>query len=315
MTTKKLRIAFMGTPDFSAPALEALIRSGHDVLCVYTQPARPKGRGQKIQASPIQQIAEAHNIPVHTPLSLKKDAAARAEFAAYDLDVAIVAAYGLLLPLEILQAPKHGCLNIHASLLPRWRGASPIQRSIWAGDAQSGITIMQMDEGLDTGGMIEKRSIALRPQTTAQSLHDELSALGGTMIIDVINRLAVTGSLTAEPQDNALTCYAPLLKKDDGRVDWSQTAIEIDRQIRALTPWPGVWTSDAADKRMKIIAVEVVDEHFTEPPGTLVDSMGHVVCGQGTALRLLRVHPDNAKTMDFLSALNGGYLKTDHQFF
>lgn len=306
---EKLRIVFMGTPDFAVPALEALADSGHEVIAAYSQPPRPKGRGHQVQPSPVHNRAAALGIPVHTPLSLKKDEQAQADFAAMDPDVAVVAAYGLILPTAVLEIPRYGCLNIHASLLPRWRGASPIQHAIWKGDGQTGITIMQMQQGLDTGPMIEKKAVNIRPQTTAQSLHDELAALGAAMIVEVINRLGAEGRMESEPQDNALSTYAPLLTKEDGRIDWSTPAAEIDRQIRALNPWPGVWTAINGGKRIKILEVELVSEAFTAAPGMLTDHIGHVACGGDTGLRLTRVQPENARAMDGVSAINGGYLK------
>ncbi len=308
---KKLRIAFMGTPGFSVPALEELIDGPHEIICVYTQPPRPKGRGQHMQPSPIHDVASRYDIPVYTPKSLKKDAHARAEFVALDPDIAIVAAYGLILPKAILEAPRYGCLNIHASLLPRWRGASPIQHAIWKGDTETGITIMQMDEGLDTGAMIEKRAVTIRPQTTAQSLHDELSALGAAMTVKIINALAEGKAPDSEAQNDQESTYAPLLTKEDGHVDWTQNTQEIDRQIRALTPWPGVWTVNSEDKRLKILAAEPVSEEFFEPPGTVIDHAGHVSCGNGTGLRLITVQPESKKAMDAISAINGGYLMVD----
>lgn len=306
-----MRIAFMGTPDFAVPALEALIHRGHEVVCVFTQPPRPKGRGQQMQPSPVHLAALAQGIPVHTPLSLKKDPQAVAAMASYEPDVAVVAAYGLILPKAVLETPKYGCLNIHASMLPRWRGASPIQHAILAGDDESGICIMQMGEGLDTGPVIDCKKVRIRPQTTAQSLHDELAALGAAMIADAADRLAADGKLEAAPQDDSLSTYAPMLKKDDGRVNWAKPAGDIDRQIRALNPWPGVWTVLPEGTRLKILAAEPVDEAFTEPPGTMVDRSGHVSCGGDTGLRLLRVQPENAKAMDIVSAINGGYVKPD----
>ncbi|MGH9811447.1 MAG: methionyl-tRNA formyltransferase, partial [Terriglobia bacterium] len=198
----------MGTPDFAVPALEAILDAGHEVVAVYTRPERPKGRGQKAQKSPVQDVAERHNLPVCTPLSLKKDMEAQAAFAALNADVAVVAAYGLILPPPVLEAPQYGCLNIHASLLPRWRGASPIQHAILAGDAMSGVTIMQMERGLDTGPMILKRNVSLMPEITARSLHDELSGLGAAMIVEVLARL--DDGIGGEKQDESLSTYAPL---------------------------------------------------------------------------------------------------------
>jgi len=311
VSDNRLRIAFMGTPDFAVPALQGLIDAGHDVVCVYTQPPRPKGRGYQVIPSPVHETALAQGLPVYTPKSLKKDSLAQAQFIAHDLDLAVVAAYGLILPKVILDAPRLGCLNIHASLLPRWRGASPIQHAIWKGDDESGITIMQMDEGLDTGAMLKKEAVAIRPQTTTQSLHDELAALGAGMIVNIANRLAEGETIEGEAQDDALSTYAPLLTKEDGRINWTQEAAAIDRQVRALTPWPGVFAMDVAGRRLKIIETEPAEGIYTEPPGTVLDRIGHVSCGGDTALRLIRVQPENGKAMDAISAINGGYLKPE----
>jgi methionyl-tRNA formyltransferase len=207
------------------PALKSIAQSGHEIVAVYTQPPRPKGRGQHLQKSPVHACADGLGLPVYHPQSFKKDPAACAEFAALGADVAVVAAYGLILPKVVLEAPRYGCINIHASLLPRWRGASPIQRAVWAGDASSGITIMQMEEGLDTGPMMASCAVALDRTTTAVQLHDTLSDLGGEMIVPVLDQL---GQLEKTPQDDLLSVYAPLLKKDDGRVDWAQNCESID---------------------------------------------------------------------------------------
>jgi len=292
----------MGTPDFSVPALAALNEGPHEVVCVYTQPPRPKGRGHKVQPSPVHIYADEHAIPVFHPKSLKKPPE-QEEFAAHNLDVAIVAAYGLILPKAILDAPKYGCINIHASLLPRWRGASPIQRAIWNGDALSGVTLMQMDEGLDTGPQIMERPVEIRANTTAQSLHDELSALGGTMVSEAIEKLAAQGYLPSTPQDDNESTYAPLLKKADGKIDWSQSASQIDAQIRALNPWPGTYTDD-----FKIKEAATSDQTTDQPAGTIIDKSGHIACGDGTMLQLKSLQPAGKKPMDFASALNGGYL-------
>ena len=235
----RLRLAFMGTPDFAASSLRALIDAGHEVACVYSQPPRPAGRGHQVQRSPVHVLAEERGIPVRTPKSLR-NAEAQAEFAALDLDCAVVAAYGLILPQPILDAPRMGCLNIHASLLPRWRGAAPIQRAILAGDAETGVTIMQMDAGLDTGAMLLKGTVPITAETTAGSLHDALAELGAGLIVQALDGLA-EGRLTAEPQPSEGVTYAAKLSRDDGRLDWSQPADFIERQVRALNPWPGVW--------------------------------------------------------------------------
>ena len=312
--TESLRVAFMGTPDFAVPALEALIDGPHEVVCVYTQPPRPKGRGHKVQPSPVHEVAQAHGIPVYTPRSLKKDKEALNTFVNHDIDVAVVAAYGLILPKAVLESPRYGCLNIHASLLPRWRGAAPIQYAIWDGDEETGITIMQMEEGLDTGPMIARKAVKIHSYTTAESLHDELAALGGGMIGDVLDELAAKGRLDGEEQDDELSTYAPMLTNEDGQVDWTQDAAAIDRQIRALTPWPGVWTATVAGKRVKILEAELLTDRFTEPPGMLVDRTGHVACGNDTALRLIKIQPESAKAMDVAAAVNGGYVHVDESF-
>ena len=286
-----LRVGFMGTPDFAAAALRAIDQSAHDVICVYSQPPRPKGRGHKMQSSPVHEYADSKNIPVLTPLNFKGDDA-RAEFAAHDLDVAIVAAYGLILPEAILNAPKYGCLNIHASLLPRWRGASPIQQAIWAGDSETGITIMQMDRGLDTGPMIAKSVLPITPETTTTSLHDQLAPLGASLALDVLGRLEKDGALNAEPQNDEHTAYAPMLKKQDGIVNWSQNANRIDRQIRALNPWPGVWSA-IGETRIKILQASPLPDQSVKPiwdkHGTIINRDGHVFCGDGTILKLEKI--------------------------
>lgn len=307
MTHNRLRIVFMGTPDFSVPALRSLIESGHDVVCVYTQPPRPKGRGYDVQKSPIHRVAEEHGIAVRTPKTLTP-ADAQQDFAALDLDVAVVAAYGLILPQAVLDEPKHGCLNIHASLLPRWRGASPIQRAIWAGDNESGVTIMQMEAGLDTGPMIAKQAIDLTDDMTAQTLHDALSVMGGVMIVDVLDRLAQQGhALQAEPQDDSLSRYAKMLSRDDGRIDWNNSAGDIERQMRALTPWPGVWCLMPNGERLKILAVTVQDDTTDQKPGTVLNKHCDVACGDHTVLRLIKVHPANRKQMEGSAFINGGF--------
>lgn len=298
----------MGTPDFSVPALESLI-DRHDVIAVYSQPPRPKGRGQQVQMSPVHQVAAHHDIPVFTPRSLRKDEAARKDFILLKPDVAVVAAYGLLLPKEVLEAPVYGCLNIHASLLPRWRGASPIQHAIWKGDSESGNCIMKMEEGLDTGPVILRRAIAIRSETTAQSLHDELSALGATMVVEVLDDIARHKALPyLEVQDDALSTYAPLLTKEDGLVNWQQTADEIDRQIRALNPWPSVYTYNTKGQRLKILAAGVANTTSDKAAGTVLDRKGYIACGDGSVLALAKIQPDNSKPMDIAAAINGGYI-------
>jgi methionyl-tRNA formyltransferase len=309
---KALRIVFMGTPDFSVAALDALFTAGHEIVAVYTQPPRPKGRGHQVQISPVQAFAEKNGLPVFHPKSLKS-ADEQKKLSDLKADVAVVAAYGLILPKAVLGAPKHGCINIHASLLPRWRGASPIQRAILAGDSETGVTLMQMDAGLDTGAMIVKRSMKIEPYTTAQSLHDDLSVMGAAMILDVMNRLAGGEKLTAETQDESKTTYAPLLTKDDGKVDWNKSAAEIDRQVRALNPWPGVWTTFKG-KRIKILEAKMTDDKSGSAAGEITDRTGKVACGKSTTLQLLTIQPENAKAMDFAAAVNGGYIGVNERF-
>jgi methionyl-tRNA formyltransferase len=308
---EKLRIIYMGTPDFAAAPLQALLDHGHDIICVYSQPPRPKGRGQQVQLSPVHALAEENGIPVRTPLSLKKDRQAQEEFIALGADLAVVAAYGLILPKPVLEAPVYGCINIHASLLPAWRGASPIQHAIWAGDEESGICLMKMEEGLDTGPVYRRGIVKLHAATTASSLHDELSALGAAMLADLVRDIAEHGLPKAEPQDDENARYAPMLKKEDGRIDWGRPAAEIDRQIRALNPWPGTWTKLPDGRRLKILTAETIPEEFSASPGTVIDRIGHVSCGHDSGLRLLQVQPENGKKMTMLAAINGGHIKED----
>lgn len=295
-----MRIVFMGTPGFALPALEAIAASGHDLVCVYTQPPRPSGRGRKLRPSPVHTWAQERGIEVRTPRSLKKPEAQEA-FAALDLDLAVVAAYGLILPPAILDAPRLGCWNVHASLLPRWRGASPIQRAIWAGDAQSGVCLMRMDAGLDTGPVLVRRAIPLSARETAGSLHDRLGALGAEMVAE---GLKASEALTPTPQGEEGATYAHLLTRADGRIDWAKGAAEIDRQVRALTPWPGTRTP----ANFKILGATLTDRATQKPPGTLLDGQGHVACGGGSVLKVERLQPPGARAMTPHDAVNGGYL-------
>jgi len=310
--SKPLRIAFMGTPDFSVPALKALIGSRHKIVCVYSQPPRPKGRGQHVQESPVHEAALAAGIQVRTPLNFKKDEDVAA-FMALELDVAIVAAYGLILPQSILDAPIHGCLNIHASLLPRWRGAAPIQRAILEGDTETGITIMQMEAGLDTGPMIKKKSVPIRKTTTSQSLHDMLSAIGSSMIVEVVEELANNGKLASERQSDEGSTYAKMLKKDEGKIDWTRNAESIDRQIRAMNPWPGTWTEDSKGRRLKILEAGPYPETHANDAGSILDD-AIIVCGEGTVLKLQTVQPENKKPMKASDAARGGYIASGQKF-
>jgi len=270
----------MGTPDFSVPILHSLIEAGHQILAVYSQPPRPAGRGHQLRPSPVAAFAESRGIAVRTPKSLKS-ADEQAAFAALRADAAIVAAYGLILPKAVLDAPTHGCINVHASLLPRWRGAAPIQRCIEAGDAETGVTIMQMDVGLDTGHMLLIDRVPITAQTTGGSLHDELSAMGARLIVDALDRLEA-GTLSATPQPEEGVTYAVKLAKEEGRIDWRRSACDLDRQLRALTPWPGMWF-ELGGERVKLISATPVAAKGE--PGQVLDDALTVACGDG-ALRL-----------------------------
>lgn len=278
-----MRLIFMGSPDFAVPVLKALVEAGHEVACVLAQPPRPAGRGQKERPCPVHAFALDRGLVARTPASLK-DVSEQRALTSLEADVAVVAAYGLILPRAVLETPRLGCVNVHASLLPRWRGAAPIQRAILAGDAASGITIMRMDEGLDTGPMLLQEAIPLTPETTATSLHDALAGLGAEMIVAALAGLE-TGTLKSTPQPSEGVTYARKLGRDEGRLDWSSSAQALERAVRALTPWPGVWFEHNGI-RIKVLAAEVVQEHG--PPGTVLDQRLTVACGE-KALRLLRL--------------------------
>jgi methionyl-tRNA formyltransferase len=277
-----MRIIFMGTPEFAVPVLDALVEAGHYVAAAYSQPPRRGNRG-KVTPSPIQARAEALGIAVRTPLSLREPQA-QADFAAWAADVAVVAAYGLILPRPVLEAPRLGCLNVHGSLLPRWRGAAPIQRAILAGDAETGVTIMQMDEGLDTGAMLMTRRVPIGPAMTAGELHDRLAALGAEMIGPAVAGVA-DGSLTPVPQPSEGLSYAAKIARDEARIDWMKPAAEIDRQIRAFAPAPGAWFSHAGE-RIKVLGA--VPTNGRGEAGTVLDSVPTIACGEG-ALMLTRL--------------------------
>jgi methionyl-tRNA formyltransferase len=299
------RLAFMGTPDFSVPILRALSAAGHDVIAVYTQPPRPAGRGYREQPSPVQRAAETAGIPVYTPAKL--DAAEQEKFRVLGLDAAVVAAYGLILPKPVLESPRLGCLNVHASLLPRWRGAAPIQRAILAGDAETGVTIMQMDEGLDTGPMLLAERVPIGPETTAAGLHDELAALGARLIVQALSGRA-DGTLAARPQPAEGVTYAKKLARDEGRLDWSRPAAELQRVVRALNPAPGVWF-EREGERIKVLAVTLAESRAAAPPGTILDGALTIACGAG-ALRLMRLQRSGRAALDAEAFLRGYALPT-----
>jgi methionyl-tRNA formyltransferase len=299
----KLKLIFAGTPDFAARHLAALLSSDHEVVAVYTQPDKPAGRGQKLTASPVKELALAHDLPVYQPASLRNEAA-QAELAALGADLMVVVAYGLILPKAVLDTPRLGCINVHGSLLPRWRGAAPIQRSIWAGDAETGVTIMQMDVGLDTGAMIRKVTCPIASDETSASLYDKLAGLGPQALVDTLDAMAA-GDTAAEPQDDALANYAEKLSKEEARIDWSMDAVAIERCIRAFNPWPISWF-DVAGQTVKVWQAEVLPQAHGQAAGTLLkaDKQGiEVATGQGV-LRLLTLQPPGKKAMSVSDLLN-----------
>ncbi len=270
----------MGSPDFAVPALRALHAAGHTIAAVYCQPPRPAGRGHAVQRAAVHVAADALGLTVRTPARLRHDRAAQAAFAALELDAAVVAAYGLILPQPMLDAPQHGCLNIHASLLPRWRGAAPIQAAILAGDAETGVTIMQMDAGLDTGPILLREAVAIGPADTTGSLHEVLAGVGARLILR-----ALAENPPSVPQQDAGATYAPKLAREHGRIDWSRDAAAIERQVRAFDPWPGTFTM-LHGGMLKVLAVELADGEGA--PGTVLDDHLRVACGAG-AVRLCRL--------------------------
>ena len=315
--TKPLRLAFMGSPDFSVPVLAALIEAGHDIVCVYSQPPRPAGRGKKLTPTPVHRYAEENGIEVRTPKSLKSEDE-KAAFAALDLDAAVVVAYGLILPSAILDAPRLGCMNLHASLLPRWRGAAPIQRAIMAGDKITGVQAMMMEAGLDTGPVLATETTEITPDETAGSLHDRLSALGAQLAPRALEGLA-GGMLTPEPQSEDGVTYAAKLTAADQRIDWSHNAPEIDQQIRGLSPFPGAWfhwtPEDATEPlRIKALMSEYVEHAHDEPPGTLLDNELLVAGGGGKAVRLKRLQKPGSRAMDAEDFLRGNSIKAGARF-
>ena len=298
-----LRTAFMGTPDFAAAALSALAQGGHEIACVYTRPPRPAGRGKRLRQSPVHELAQQLGLPVRTPHSLR-DAAEQDAFAALDLDVAIVAAYGLILPGPVLEAPRHGCINLHASLLPRWRGAAPIQRAIMAGDRVTGVQAMQMEEGLDTGPVLAERRVPIADDDTFASLHGKLAEAGAALLPDVLDALEA-GTLVPRPQDSEGVTYAHKIDKTETRLDWHRPALQLERQVRALSPHPGAWCimpSARGPVRVKVLMARA--EQGSGAPGTVLDDALLIACGDG-ALRLTRLQKAGGKAQDADSFLRG----------
>ena len=286
-----MRVAFMGTPDFSVSALDALVKAGHDIACVYSQPPRRAGRGKKLRPSPVHARAEALGLEVRTPLNFKADED-RAAFADLNLDAAVVVAYGLLLPQAVLDAPRHGCFNIHASLLPRWRGAAPIQRAIMAGDGETGVCIMQMERGLDTGPVAHEARTPITSDDTAATLHDRLADMGAVSIVHVLDDLSRGAlELAAQPAEGV---YAAKIDKAEARIDWTRPAEEVDRHIRGLSPFPGAWFDLGGDRVKALLSGMSTG---AGKPGEALDNQLTIACGSG-AIRLKRLQRAGAGAME-----------------
>jgi methionyl-tRNA formyltransferase len=317
MSNTPLNIIFAGTPEFAAEHLKALIGSRHKVIAVYSQPDRPAGRGKKLTASPVKEVALAHNIPVYQPLNFKSDEA-KAELAALNADLMVVVAYGLILPKAVLDTPRLGCINVHASILPRWRGAAPIQRAIEAGDSETGVTIMQMDVGLDTGDMLIKAFCPILATDTGGILHDRLLSIGTPAMLEALEQIQ-SGQTTPIKQDDALTNYAPKLHKEEAALNWQLSAIELERTVRAFNPFPVAHTKPAGagdDARIRVWMAKAVDKPSTAPLGSItqIDTQGvWVACNHGQLIleniqlpgkkalnvgEILRGHPDLFRVSD-----------------
>jgi methionyl-tRNA formyltransferase len=300
--TSSLRVIFAGTPDFAAKHLEALVGSQHQVVAVYSQPDRPAGRGKKLQASAVKQLALTHDIPVFQPESLKL-AEAQAQLAEIDADIMVVVAYGLILPKTVLDTPRLGCLNVHGSLLPKWRGAAPIQRAIWAGDLVSGVTIMQMDEGLDTGDMLFKSEVQISESETSASLYEKLALIGPKALVESLDNLS---DLTPEPQDDSAATYAKKLSKEEAQLDWQVAALQLERNVRAFNPWPIAWFN-VNDNAIKVRDAQVIQKApSSAKPGEIfrADKTGIYVATSDGALQLLTIQVPGKKAMPVADVLN-----------
>lgn len=306
--TKPLRIAFMGSPDFAVPVLTALVEAGHEIACVYSQPPRPAGRGKKLRPTPVHHWAEAQGLDVRTPRTLKNNPEQDA-FAALNLDAAIVVAYGLILPQAVLDAPRLGCMNMHASLLPRWRGAAPIHRAIMAGDEMTGVQAMLMEAGLDTGPVLATEETRIFPFDTTGSVHDRLAGLAADLAVTALAGYA-DGTLRPVPQTEDGVIYAHKVTAEDQRIDWSRPAAEIDCKIRGLSPFPGAWfhytpDGEAGPLRMKALLSRLEPGTENAAPGTLLDETLLVQCGDGQAVRLLKAQKPGSKAMEASDLLRG----------
>lgn len=315
MPEPRLRLAFMGSPGFALPTLQAVMAAGHQIVCVYSQPARPAGRGKTLRKTPVHQFAEDAGLEVRTPRSLRRPLEQQA-FAALDLDAAVVVAYGLILPRAILEAPRLGCVNLHGSLLPRWRGAAPIQRAVMAGDAETGVQAMLMDEGLDTGPILLTARTPISTEDTAGTVHDRLSVLGAPLMVEALAGLA-GGTLTPRPQSEAGAVYAAKLDPAEFAVDWSAPAPEIDTKIRGLSPVPGAWSlleTAAGPMRVRLLMSRLAS-HGEGPsrPGEVLDDLLTVKCGSG-AVRILRVQREGRQPMSAEAFLKGTPIRAGARF-
>lgn len=300
---KPLNIIFAGTPDFAARHLQALINSHHNVIAVYTQPDRPAGRGKKLTASPVKELALAHNIPVYQPGSLRKEPAQQ-QLAALNADIMVVVAYGLILPKVVLDTPRLGCINVHGSILPRWRGAAPIQRALWAGDKKTGVTIMQMDVGLDTGDMLLKTYLSIEDDDTSASLYEKLAQQGPDALLQALEGLA-NGTLAAEKQDEALANYAEKLSKEEARLDWTKSATQLWQEVRAFNPWP-VSYFEHQGNTIKVWQTQVSTTSSNAAPGTIISASKkgiEVATGDGV-ITLLSMQLPGKKPLSVADILN-----------
>jgi methionyl-tRNA formyltransferase len=304
-----LRLIFMGSPEFALPTLAALIEAGHDIVCVYSQPPKPAGRGKALRATPVHSFAEKHGIGVRTPATLKSDTE-KAAFAALDADAAIVVAYGLILPQAVLDGTRLGCFNLHGSLLPRWRGAAPIQRAIEAGDAVTGVQVMAMEAGLDTGGIYATATTPIGPEDTTGTIHDRLAQLGAALMVDSLPKIA-TGNLSCVAQAIDGVTYAAKIDRTETRIDWSRPAIEIDRAVRAFSPAPGAWCLLPDGARAKVLLSRF--EASSGEAGTTLDDALLIACGQG-AIRILTLQREGKGVVSAKDFLRGSAIETGSTF-
>jgi methionyl-tRNA formyltransferase len=304
-----MKLAFCGTPQFAVPTLEALIAAGHDIALVLSQPDRPVGRAAELHATPVKRVAQAHGIPVIQPEKLKNNEDLRAQLAALAPDAIIVVAYGRIIPQWMLDLPRFGCINGHGSLLPRWRGAAPIQWAIASGDTETGVTTMQLNAGLDTGPMLMKRAVAITPQTTSPDLFDSLSVIGAELMVSTLAAFEA-GTVTPQPQDDSLATLAPILTRDDARIDFTRTAQQIDQRFRGFQPWPGAFTT-LRGKKLIVHAMHVA-EAVSASSGTLLlqDARMLVACGHGSAIVLDEVQAESKKRMAASEFLRGFQLRS-----